>query len=359
MRIALLASALLAGLAPFIGAARADELSDAKTALEKAGVRVLATGVMLANEGDLGKELGKSAQLRRTMTLVNKDLQAAEQTAAKGQQALNQLKLQHVQLSTQLAKINPNDVALNNKLVGALKALEGQFELGAQEKAKLDEQVKAARIKASEAREAYLEFVLAARKLGDKLEADYAKKVNDPEVKAALARLNAAAGKQFTLAPTAALIASLKALKRLEDTILSEAIELRSDGRSLWVKVKVDEKYDQEMVVDSGASLVCLPHAVAAKFGMKPTEKDPLVTLVLADGREIQGRRMNIKSLRVGRFEVEDVDGVVLGEDAVAAQPALGLSFLEHFKFEIDTGAKSLTMVKISADGAAAKATNK
>src|SRR5262245_21326322 len=283
MRIAILASAVLTGFVALAAAARADELSDAKAALEKAGVRVLATGVLLVNEGDLGKELGKSVQLRRTLTLATKDLQAAEQTAAKGQQALNQLKLQHVQLSASLAKINPNDVALNNKLVGAIKALEGQFELGGQEKAKLDEQVKAARIKASDAREAYLDFALAARKLADKLEADYAQKAGDPQIKSALARLNAAAGKQFALAPTAALTASLKRLKQLEDTILSEAIELRNDGGSLWVKVKVNDKYDQEMVLDSGASIVCLPHAMAGLFGMKPTEKDPALTLVLAD----------------------------------------------------------------------------
>jgi aspartyl protease family protein len=330
-----------------LATARADELLSAKAALEKAGVRVLPTGVSLPNEGDLGKELGKATQLQRTLNLATKELQAAEQIAARGQQALNQLKVQHVQLSAQLAKINPNDIALNNKLVGALKAVEGQFELGGQEKAKLDEQVKTARTKANAAREAYLEFVLAARKLAERIEADYARKATDGEVKTQLARLNAAAGKQFELAPTAAFAASLKRLKQLEDTVLSEAIDLRSDGQLLWVNVHVDGKHQQEMVLDSGASMVCLPHAVAAKLGMRPTDKAPQITLVMADGREIPGRQMTIKSLRVGKFELDNVECAVLGEDAVAAQPCLGQTFLEAFKYEIDSAAKTLTMVKV------------
>lgn len=46
----------------------------------------------------------------------------------------------------------------------------------------------------------------------------------------------------------------------------------------------------------------------------------------------------------------------VLGDEAVAAEPLLGMSFLEHFKFEIDSSAKKLTMVKVSgSDGSATK----
>ena len=46
----------------------------------------------------------------------------------------------------------------------------------------------------------------------------------------------------------------------------------------------------------------------------------------------------------------------VLGSEAVAAEPLLGMSFLEHFKFEIDAAGKKLTMVKVAGtDGGAAK----
>ena len=55
-----------------------------------------------------------------------------------------------------------------------------------------------------------------------------------------------------------------------------------------------------------------------------------------------------IPSVRVGKFVVEKVECAVLGEEAVNAEPLLGMSFLGHFKFELDSDAKTLTMVKIA-----------
>jgi aspartyl protease family protein len=101
-------------------------------------------------------------------------------------------------------------------------------------------------------------------------------------------------------------------------------------------------------VLNSGASTVCLTAPLAAKMNVKPTEKDPPVTLVMPDGRELKGKLITLKSVRVGKFEVEDVECVVLGEEAVAADPQLGLSYLDSFKYEIDSAAKTLTMVKVS-----------
>jgi clan AA aspartic protease (TIGR02281 family) len=343
-RFALVAMFLVGLLTP----APADELTDAKAALEKAGVRVLSTGLLLPGEGELSKELGKSTLLRRNLTTTQKDLQAAEQQLENGQKFLSQLKVQHMQLSAQLANINPNDVALNNKLVGALNAIKGQHDLGREQEAKFEEQVQAVRAKADEAREAYIQFVLDSRELAGKIEAEYAAKAADSEVKASLAKLNQAAKKNFALAPTASFQASLRRLKQLEETVLSESINLRDDGSdTLRVSVVVDGKYQQEMVLDSGASLISLPAAVATKLGLKPGAKDPAITLQLADGSEIEGRLMKLSSVRVGKFSVNNVECAVLDAKAINAEPLLGMSFLKNFKFEIDSAAKTLNMVKV------------
>ena len=345
LRIVLLATLLVSQATP----APADELTDAKAALEKAGVRVLSTGVVLPGEGELSKELGKSTLLRRNLTSTQKDLQAAEQQLENGQKFLSQLKVQHMQLSAQLANINPNDVALNNKLVGALNAIKGQHDLGREQQTKFEEQIQAVRAKADEAREAYIQFVLDSRELAGKIEAEYAAKAADPDVKAALAKLNQAAKKAFSLAPTASFQASLRRLKQLEETVLSESINLRDDGSdTLRVSVVVDGKYQQEMVLDSGASLISLPASVATKLGLKPGAKDPAITLQLADGSEIEGRLMKLGSVRVGKFTVNNVECAVLAPKAVNAEPLLGMSFLKNFKFEIDSAAKKLNMVKVT-----------
>src|SRR4051812_113470 len=163
MRHALL---IVVGLS-ITAALRADELSEARGELEKAGIRASSTGVVLAKEAELNKELGKSAALKKNVLQAEKDLKAAEYQAEQLQRNLTQLKQQHVQYSAQLANINPNDITLNNKLVSALKVIEGQYELGKEEKARLDEQVKSSRAKANDAREAYIELALASRKLAD------------------------------------------------------------------------------------------------------------------------------------------------------------------------------------------------
>jgi len=177
-------------------------------------------------------------------------------------------------------------------------------------------------------------------------------------VKTALGSLNKASGKSFSIAPTASFQANLRRLKQLEDTILSESIELRGDGsNTLRVSVVVNGKYQQEMTLDSGASLISLPAAIAAKFGIKPGPKDAAITLQLADGSEIQGHLMKLSSVRIGKFTVDNVECAVLSEKAVNAEPLLGMSFLENFKFEIDAAAKRLTMVRIAGAEPAASRT--
>jgi clan AA aspartic protease (TIGR02281 family) len=331
------------------GSARADEVADAKAALEKAGVRVLSSGLALSNEGELAKELGKALFLKRNVVNAQKELQTAQLQFDNGQKMMTQLIQQHVQLSAQLANIDRNDVALNNKLVGALNALKGQYELGAQERDKFEAQLKTTRAKADEAREAYIQFVLNTRKLADDIEAQYAAKAADPDLSAALARINQARGKQFLMSPGAGFQANVRRLKQLEETVLSDSIELRDDGgRTLRVGVIVNGKYQQEMVLDSGASLISLPSAVATKLGVKPGEKDPKIVLQLADGSEIEGRLVKLASVRIGKFSVENVECAVLSAEAVNAEPLLGMSFLQNFKFEVDAAGKKLTMLKVA-----------
>src|SRR5262245_19376490 len=177
MRYLLCLAVALAGASRLL----ADEHADARTALEKAGIRASSTGVVLAKEAELTKELGKSAGLKRNVLQTEKDLKAAELQVDGVQRTLTQLRQQHMQLSAQLANINVNDIALNNKLVGALKVIEGQFDTLKEQKGRVDEQVKSSRAKANEAREAYVELALSTRRLADEIEAECNTKAADPE----------------------------------------------------------------------------------------------------------------------------------------------------------------------------------
>ncbi|MCI0359131.1 MAG: retroviral-like aspartic protease family protein [Planctomycetaceae bacterium] len=347
---------LAASVALTTASVRGDELADAKKGLEALGVRVLTGGVLLASELDLPKELNKANGLRKALIEATKALETSQQLEVKGEQALVDLRKQHVVLSAQLAANNPMNVARNNQLVGALQAIEGQRDLTQKSIDELEERTRAARVKANEAREAYIQFTLDARKLADQVTADYETKAASAEMIAALEAYNKAAGKQFKLAPTPSFAAATRRLTQIEETILSESIPLMGEGRNVARVIVVIGKHQVEMVVDSGASSITLPYAMAEKMGLKPSESDPRLMMTLADGSQIEGRRKIIPSVRVGKFAVEKVECAVLSEEAVNAEPLLGMSFLGNFKFEVDSDAKTLTMVKIAgAEGKASK----
>jgi len=139
-------------------------------------------------------------------------------------------------------------------------------------------------------------------------------------------------------------------LVQLEDTVLSESIALRREGGdSLWVPVVINGKHTKEMIVDSGSSMICLPRKIAKDCGIEVGSQHQQITLVLADGSRISAHEVPLDSVRVGKFTVENVVCAVLGEEAIEAEPLLGMSFLGQFKWELDSENKLLKMVKVEA----------
>jgi aspartyl protease family protein len=101
------------------------------------------------------------------------------------------------------------------------------------------------------------------------------------------------------------------------------------------------------MVIDSGATLITLPADAAAKLQIVIPPDAVLVNLVLANGQKIGGRRVTLGSVRVGQFEAKDVEAVVLEPMGVTAEPLLGLSYLDRYKFELDPAAKTLGLLRV------------
>jgi aspartyl protease family protein len=281
------------------------------------------------------------------------ELAAVEAQDAQGQQAITQLTQLNVQLNAQLANVKQGDIALNNKLVGALQANESQIELIEQSRAKLVEQIRAARAKSNEAREQYVEKLLQLRKMADGVALKYSSLAADAAARQALADLNAATGKTYQFAASRDFLTSERRLQTLEDSVLSEKIVLRREngGDSLYVPVVINGKHTKEMLVDSGASLLALPRAAATEFGIEIGSQHPEITLVLADGSECTAHEVIIPSVRVGKFTVENVRAAVFGPEATEAEPMLGMNFLGQFKFEVDAVEGTLTMVKVDVGG--------
>lgn len=328
--------------------------AQAKETLEKLGLKVSASGVVMPAEQDFYKTMRDLEGVRKSYLAAEKEHAATEAEATKIEKGITQLKAQYVQMNAAMAGGNL-PVNEHNRLVGAIRATGAQVSLLIDQLEKAQEKVKAARGKSGEAREAYVTKVLAARNAADKVGIAWEKVSSDPEGIAALAKVAEVLKK--TIPPKASPTYTLneKQLSLLEQKILSETIKLTDDGGTFLVSVLIDGKHTKEMVVDSGASAISLPFAMAKEMGLEPTSGDRKVRVSLADGSEVEGFLKTIPTVRVGKFTVEDVECVVLSPVAVKAPPLLGMSFLGNFKFEIDKNRAELKMVKIDQETGAKK----
>jgi clan AA aspartic protease (TIGR02281 family) len=327
----------------------ADAEKVAKEILRSRGIRVLSRDLALTDETKLNKGLRAIHQVRKKLDRAGKSLATVQGQELALEGVISRLTQQNVRLNAQLANLRSGDATTNNRLVGAINANVGQIQLQQRALQQLGKKLQSAHSAANVAREAYMQAILDLRKLADSISSQYPSKATESGVKAAIDQLNQATGKSYTLTPSRKFQVTLKRIKLLEETVLSESIQLRrSAGGTLLASVVINGKYTQEMIVDSGASLISLPAKVAAACNIQFGANSRAIKLKLADGRKIGGRLASIPMVRVGGFSAENVPCVVLDPEANAASALLGMSFLGRFKFELDARQATLTIAQVS-----------
>jgi clan AA aspartic protease (TIGR02281 family) len=336
-----------AGLPAPATAQSADDKADAKKQLDAAGLKVSGSQVILADEVTFTRDLGRATALRTAMQKAGRELAAHDAAMARGRDLQSRLRAEHVRLSTLMAGTTNADPATSNRLVGALNAVAGQINQLVEERDKGEATGRDLRAGATDAREAFLAHILGLRKQADALTAAYAERAGDDAVEDAVAAAGTAAGKALTFGPGSGFRTGLKKLADLEDTVLSESIPLTRDRGTLAANVVVNGGKPRSMIVDSGCSTLLVPAALASEFEVVPAADDEPVECFMADGRTVRGVRKTLRSVRVGKFTVDNVECVVLGPDAVGAELLLGMGFLRNFKFEIDADAGTLSLVRI------------
>lgn len=328
-------------------AERAADRGAAKKRLDDAGLKVSGGQVVLAEEPIFLRDLGRSTALRAAMQKAARDLAAYDGAVARGRELQTTLRGDQLRLNGLLAGVTGADPAAYNRLVASVNAVQAQLGQIEADRDKVEEQGRTLRAAANDAREAYLQHVLDLRKRADALEAAYAARGGDEAVQTAVAAAADAAGKELSFGPGNGFRAALKKLADLEEGILSESVPLVRDRGTLAASVVVNEGKPRSMIVDSGCSTLLVPAPLATEFDVVPTVGDEEVQCFMADGRVVRGVRKTLRSVRVGRFTVENVECVVLGPEAVNAELLLGMGFLRNFKFEIDADAATLSLVRI------------
>ena len=92
-----------------------------------------------------------------------------------------------------------------------------------------------------------------------------------------------------------------------------------------------------EFLVDTGASVVALTSADAARLGITPSPRDFTIPMQTANG-VVRAARVRLARVDIGPLTVSDVTAVVMPPQALASN-LLGMSFLSRLRrFEFRTG---------------------
>jgi len=252
---------------------------------------------------------------------------------------------QRRQLRAQLA--NATSISKHNQIISAINELADRIAL-LEDSTEVEDAAKKARAVANNETEKYVEALIAIREKYSQLEEKYKDLAVDQTVQAAIDKYGEQESKEFKLGPSSSMLPLDRKLKKLEETILSEEISLREGAGDLWyVSVVFDGDRAAEMALDTGSSIILLPWETANDLGIRPDSEAPTLHLVLADGRPVEAKSVTAKTVRVGKFTVENVECAVLPAHLTHAEPLLGQSFLKHFNFKIDPASAKLVMTRI------------
>ncbi len=178
----------------------------------------------------------------------------------------------------------------------------------------------------------------------------YADLAADPKIAEAVKAYNEAKSKQLKLGPSSVFAMNERRLKKFEDTVLSDNIDIHRGQGQLWeISVEFNGKNPQILEVDTGASLIALSYEVAKAAGLTPSSEDPTIKMQLADGSVVEAKKVIATSVRVGKFQIEKCPVAVMPAELKQAGNMLGQSFLKHFTYKIDTEKEKLVMTKIEA----------
>jgi clan AA aspartic protease (TIGR02281 family) len=322
----------------------------AADALKDAGLSKSGSVYVLPDEAPV---LDGIKALRLTKTAADKETRARtlidNQIAAKRKLVTDDDKEWH-RLETRLSLVT--DASVHNNIVLRMNRLVGE-QKDADAAAK-DLETQAGKLSSTNK----IKFVDDLTDLNSKAEAVAAKYqalAGDAGVKAALAKIIAVP--KPALGPSPDFIAAVAEMKKWQSAVESEAIPLHEKDGIHEVDVLLNGT-PFVMTVDTAASDVTLPAEMAEKLQLVPGEKDPTVQLRLANGAIIEGKEMSLKSVRVGRFTLENVSCVVLQKGLPDPPSLLGASFLNHFIVNMDAANNQLHLTEVK-DPSQMKATTR
>jgi len=110
------------------------------------------------------------------------------------------------------------------------------------------------------------------------------------------------------------------------------AVTLTADGRGHFVTTGIVNGSSMRFVVDTGATLVSLSAADAARAGLDYRKGEPGIAMTASGPTQVW--RVKLSSLQVGDITLHDVDAAVHAQDLPVG--LLGMSFLNRMEMKRD-----------------------
>jgi clan AA aspartic protease (TIGR02281 family) len=321
----------------------------AESILAEMELRRTGKSIQSAGSAKISRAISGLTRKKRELRLIQQEWNTVSETLAALRLELQRLNAQYGELNLKLARVPRGNASANNRIVGLINATVARKKALIDQRGTLKEELTKRRAALNQGESDYAETVLSIRTDFDTVREKLESSLKHDQAEIAFRVLNANFATPESPTSETILRSLDKRIERIEQEVFCESIKLDVEKNSLYVNVVIGKKTSR-MVVDSGASLISLPHQTAFDLGITVPSDAPKMRLVLADGRAIPARGVIIEKVRVGEFEASNVQAAVLDASAIEAEPLLGMSFLGNFKFEINSADKTLKLLRVDSD---------
>lgn len=150
------------------------------------------------------------------------------------------------------------------------------------------------------------------------------------------ARLEPSLRRDADVLGTAWLDRTSAQLTRFDEDFIRMEVPTRHRAGGTLVSVSINGAPPAPLLLDTGASVMTLTESLARRLDVR-FDRSASVPLVLADGREIAGYPVMLRSVRVGDAQAENVKAVVVENGpGDGVEGLLGMSFLHRFEMLFD-----------------------
>ncbi len=326
--------------------------------LKSRGLKLVAPSWILQDELDVNTKLNGVEKLKMAVFKSQKDENFVDKQTEQKKADIESMLKERITLREQLKQ--SSNAQQQNRIILEMNGLVDKINL-LEEELQNNKSGTKVRDQLAKTRDDYVKELLDIRKKVNGVQERYADLSADKQVSDAIEAYNKAKSKETKLGPGISLASNDKRLKKYEELVLADSIDIERVGSQLWeISVVFNNGKPLTMALDTGASVIALSYEAAKAAGITPSDTDPTIKMQMADGHTVEAKKVIANSVRVGKFTVEKVECAVLPAQYKEAASCLGQSFLKHFTYKIDTEKSKLVMTKVEtalAPGAAPKPT--